>query len=161
VVKDIILLFSWKPLVHLYVHKTPPQVPIVCHMNEFHPFIHYFLKPTLTSTFHMHKYLRGPLPFRLQDKICTHFWSLSYKSQASHLDLIILNVWREGQIMTVIIQFSPSASHILPIVQIFSTFNPRYLLRFILMQNDNIITKCVVIFTFLDMRRQQKFHTEW
>jgi hypothetical protein len=33
VVKEI-LLFSGKPLVLLHFHKTPPQVPIVCQMNE-------------------------------------------------------------------------------------------------------------------------------
>jgi len=45
----------------------PYRVP-----DEVHSFIRHSLKPTVTSTFHMHKYLRGPFPFRLQDKISDH-----------------------------------------------------------------------------------------
>jgi hypothetical protein len=113
----------WNPKVHYGVEKSPPLVPIVCHINPVYTISSYL------SKIHLH-IIHAPMTWSSK-------WSLS--SRHSHqvlyafltcpmhatrpanlvfLYLIVLRnyTWRRVQVMKLLImQFSPASCHFIPL----------------------------------------------
>jgi hypothetical protein len=105
-----------------HVHKSPPPVRTVSHINPVHALTPYFIKIHSNIIIsHMFRFLKWCLPFRFsgQNFVCIYHLTKACHMFHPYLSSSLIwppnNIWCTQRMELYIMQFSPSSCHFIPL----------------------------------------------